>query len=138
MKPKLFLATKALIENNGKILILRESAKNPSGTNPNSYDVVGGRLEPGESPEECLRREIKEEVGIEVKIGKPFYVTEWRPVVKGEQWQIVAVFYKCTTDATDITLNHEHDEYTWIDPKEYKNSDLIQNLIPVFEAYLEK
>jgi len=54
MEPKLFIATKAFIEHNGKVLILRESPKNEFGTNAGKCDVVGGRLNPGETYEEAL------------------------------------------------------------------------------------
>ncbi len=133
-----FTAIKAFIVHNGKVLILRESPKNGVGTNPGKYDVVGGRLEPGERWDECLLREIKEETGLKVTVGKPFAVNEWRPIVKGEQWQIVGTFIECFTDSDTVVLDSEHDDYQWIAPKEYKNYKLIENLLPVFEAYLKR
>ena len=62
---KLFVATKAFIEYEGKILILQESGKYVDGTNVGRYDVPGGRVEPGQRFDESLRREIKEETGLE-------------------------------------------------------------------------
>ena len=47
MKYKLFVATKAFIRYKDKILILRESVKYDDGSNVGSYDVVGGRVNPG-------------------------------------------------------------------------------------------
>ena len=61
MIDKFFLATKAFITYNDKVLILREASTNPDGTNEGKYDVPGGRLEPGENPTESLAREVKEE-----------------------------------------------------------------------------
>ncbi len=81
MEPKFFIATKAFIVRDRKVLIVRESSKYQDGTNAAKYDVVGGRLTPGERFDESLRREVKEETGLEVKIGKPFFVNEWRSVV---------------------------------------------------------
>ena len=96
---------KAFIVYKGKILILRESIRNPVGTKTEQYDVVGGRIEPGEKWDNCLRREIKEETGLTVTIKKPFFVSEWRPVVKGEPWQIVATFFECEALSNDITMS---------------------------------
>jgi len=58
--------------------------------------------------------------------------------VKGEQWQIIAVFFECWTDSNKIELSIEHDDYQWIDPKDYKTHNLISNLLPAFEEYLNK
>lgn len=135
---RLFVAAKALVVNQGKVLLIRESANNPVGTNANKYDVVGGRIEPGESVEECLKREVKEETGLEIKIGKPFYVTEWRPVVKGEPWQIVGIFFECFADKDQVRLSQDHDDHKWIEPKDYRIAGMIENLLPVFGAYLKR
>src|SRR5258708_20961101 len=85
MDIKLFVATKAFIVYNGKVLILQESNKYTDVSNEGKFDVVGGRIVPGERFDESLLREIEEETGLEVKIGKPFFVNEWRPVVKNER-----------------------------------------------------
>src|SRR5258708_5664220 len=75
MDIKLFVATKAFIVYNGKVLILQESNKYTDGSNEGKFDVVGGRIVPGERFDESLLREIEEETGLEVKIGKPFFTS---------------------------------------------------------------
>ncbi|MEK7570290.1 MAG: NUDIX domain-containing protein [Patescibacteria group bacterium] len=135
MDPKIFVAMKAFIVHQGKVLILRESTKYAEGTNAAKYDIVGGRIKPGQAFDESLRREIREETGLEVQLGRPFYVGEWRPVVKGEQWQVVATFFACAADTETVKLSEDHDDYQWIDPKEHANYNLIPNLLPAFEAY---
>jgi len=138
MEIKLFTATKAFIVYKEKILILRESSQYQDGANINKYDVPGGRVKPGQRFDESLMREIEEETGLKIKIGKPFFVNEWRPVVKGEQWQIIGTFFECSADSDQVTLSQDHDDYQWIEPKNYKNYNLIGNLHPAFESYLNK
>lgn len=133
---KIFVATKAFVLYEGKVLILRESGKYIDGTNVGKYDVVGGRVEPGQRFDESLRREITEETGLEVQIGRPFFVNEWRPVVRGEQWQIVGTFFECMAESDAVQLSSDHDEYLWIDPKDYVKYNIIDNLIPAFESYI--
>ena len=138
METKLFTAVKAFINYNDKILILKESTKYKDGANAGRFDVVGGRVKPGQRFDESLMREIKEETGLSVKIGNPFYVGEWRPVVRGEQWQIVGTFFECISDSDDVVLSEDHEDFEWINPKEYRNFELIENLIPAFEKYMNK
>lgn len=138
MVPKLFMATKAFVAHQGKILILRESQKYLSGTNKGKFDVAGGRLRPGERFDEGLLREIKEETGLDVKIGKPFFAGEWRPVVEGKQLQIVGVFFECFSETDKVVLGKDHDKFMWIRPEDHRKYNIIDNLMPAFEAYLEK
>lgn len=133
---KLWVATKAFIIYEGKILVVRESGGYQDGTNEGSYDVVGGRLTPGEHFIESLMREVKEETGLKVEIQKPFFVNEWRPNVKDEQWQIVGIFFTCRAKSDTVHLSEDHDEYKWIDPQNFKQEQLIENLYPAFKAYL--
>jgi 8-oxo-dGTP diphosphatase len=135
MEIKQFTATKAFIRYQDKILILRESGDYDDGTNEGSFDIPGGRVNPGQRFDESLRREIKEETGLNIAIGNPFFVNEWRPQKNGEQWQIVGIFFECQADTDQITLSQDHDKFKWIDPKEFKNYNLIENLHPAFESY---
>jgi 8-oxo-dGTP diphosphatase len=138
METKTFTATKAFIDYQGKILILREAKTYKDGSNIGKYHIPGGRVKPGQNWKESLLREIKEESGLDIKIGKPFFVSEWRPVVKNEEWQIIGIFFKCYTDSDKVKLSEEHDDFLWINPKNYKEYDLVEDLIPVFVAYLNQ
>jgi len=135
---KLFVATKAFITCKDKVLIVRESSKYEDGSNASRFDVVGGRIEPGQRFDESLIREAKEETGLSIRIGKPFFVSEWRPVVRDEQWQVIGLFFECRTGSDKIVLSKDHDKYEWIDPKEYRKYDLIPGLRPAFEAFLKR
>ena len=136
MIDKLFVATKAFIVHDGKVLILRESSDYKDGANAGQYDVVGGRVEPGQRFDESLRREILEETGLEVNIGGPIHVDEWRPEVRDEKWQIVGIYFVCEADSDEVQLSEDHEAYEWIDPKDYENYNLIDNVKNAFKAYL--
>lgn len=131
-----FIATRSLIVRESRVLVIRESEKYEDGTNEGKYDLPGGRLAQGERFDDSLRREVREETGLSIKIGKPFHVMEWRPVVRGEQWQIVAVFFECSAEG-EVRLGKDHDSYKWIDPRNYKSEGVIENLSPMFEAWLK-
>ena len=135
---KLFVATKAFISYNGKILILRESSQYVDGSNSGKYDIVGGRMQPGQRFDDSLRREVSEETGLTVTIEEAFFVNVCRPIVGGEQWQIVGIFFACVADSDKVVLSEDHDEFAWIDPARYKEYNLIDNLTPAFQAYADK
>jgi 8-oxo-dGTP diphosphatase len=134
------VATKALIERDGKILVVRESSAYQDGVNAGKYDVVGGRITPGEKLEDALRREVKEETELDIEIGSPFFADESlpHPVVRGEEWQVVKIYFPCKAASGEVALSEDHSEFLWIDPKEYKSAGLIENLHPVFESYLKR
>jgi len=60
-----------LIERNGAVLL----ATRPPGSHlEHRWELPGGKLGPGESPEGALSRELREELGLEVEVGGIFHV----------------------------------------------------------------
>jgi 8-oxo-dGTP diphosphatase len=58
--------TAAILIEGGKILIARRKADDHLAF---KWEFPGGKVEPGEIPEECLKREMKEEFNVEVRVG---------------------------------------------------------------------
>ncbi len=104
---KLQFATKAIVIKDDKVLALYSNTE----TGTKWWDLPGGRIEFGETPEEGLKREVFEELGREVKILK--LIDTWNHM-PADNWQIVGVFYLCTIDSEDIILSDEHDGFEWI------------------------
>jgi mutator protein MutT len=59
----------ALIFGNGKLLIAQRPADSHLG---GLWEFPGGKCEPGENSEQCLVREIREELGVEISVGELF------------------------------------------------------------------
>jgi 8-oxo-dGTP diphosphatase len=134
---KLFVAVKALVIKDQKVLVLSEARDKDSGTNPGKFDFPGGKMELGEKPEEALNREVLEETGLKVEIGNPVAVNQWIPVVGGEKWQIVGIYFKCKLkDENGIKLSHEHDSFKWIDPKKFKEHNLMKEPREILKKYV--
>ena len=63
----------AIIQNENQIF----ATKRGYGHINDGWEFPGGKIEPGETPEEALAREIKEELDTEIAIGKLVYVVEY-------------------------------------------------------------
>ena len=100
------VATKALIINNeNQILLIYKSDKDD--VNPNDYDIPWWRLQFGEKADVCLQREIHEELGIQVEIGKPNRV---RWYIK-ENTHLVGITFMAKYTGGEIRLSFEHTKY---------------------------
>ena len=85
----------ALLEHENKILIINEPFQNQL-----IYKFPGGGLEFGEGTRECLVREFKEELNLEVEIGEHFYTQDFfQQNAFNPEEQILLVYYKAKTTA---------------------------------------
>ncbi|HZM83788.1 MAG TPA: NUDIX domain-containing protein [Candidatus Limnocylindrales bacterium] len=97
---------KALIlDNHGRVLLLREAKTNPDGTNAGRWGLPGGRLEPGESLGQGLVREVAEETNLAVCIGEQVHTGSWTVTIRGVQHLITAHFFP-HPDESDGRLGH--------------------------------
>lgn len=111
MDKVLQFATKAVVIKDRKILSLYIEKNGQK-----KWDLPGGRIEFGESPEEGLVREVMEETNCRVKSMK--LIDTWHRVL--ESWQIIGVFYICELEG-EIILSSEHNGYEWINIDEFFN-----------------
>lgn len=107
------LVVKAIILNRDlrKLLLIQRSDADVSGAG--TWEGVGGKIEPGESPEEAILREIREEVGIEdIAIERLAYTS----LCHGEKPMLI-IAYLCSTQSQTVRLSDEHQAWEWADEK---------------------
>ncbi|MFX4260792.1 8-oxo-dGTP diphosphatase MutT [Pelotomaculum propionicicum] len=63
----------AVIRNNGKVLIAQRPECSHMGL---KWEFPGGKIEPGEDAAACLKREIREELDLEIEVGRELMVVE--------------------------------------------------------------
>jgi len=104
----------ALIFNpQGKLFLMRSHKWR------DKYVVPGGHIELGERIEDALKREVKEETGLDVTDVEFLCFQEF--VYDEAFWKrrhFIFFDYVCRTDSTDVTLNEEAEEYVWVSLEE--------------------
>jgi len=107
----------AFIHKDGKLLIAKRA--NSKKFMPGVFELPGGHIEYGETMENGLAREIKEEFHIDVKIGEPIHVFTY---MHGNTGHAIEVDYLATMikPTQEIRLNPEdHSEYRWVSRSNY-------------------
>jgi len=118
----------ALIEQEGKVLAAQRSA---TMTLPLKWEFPGGKIEAGESPEECLVREIKEELGVSVLIGTALSQTTYCY----PDFTVTLHPFTCQL-AGGIITPHEHHALKWTEPERMPELDWAAADLPVISEYM--
>src|SRR3989338_5114388 len=128
---ELQVGVKVLLKNKeGKyLLVKRSSEKYPEVKR--KWDIVGGRISAGTTLMENLKREIKEEVGLDLEYN-PILIAA-QDILQSEK-HVVRLTYTAVIDGDPI-LSDEHTEFGWFTIDEMKN---IDGLDAYFKEVLEK
>lgn len=102
------VAVKGLVLFGGRALLLKRSAYDPFGAG--EYEFPGGRLEFGEALEEALMREVMEETGLSVTVGRLLYASGF---VKHARRHVVVLTWLCRAQSDAATLSGEHTDFAW-------------------------
>ena len=122
--PKMIRVTAAIIESNDKILIAqRKSGDDLFG---GLWEFPGGKIENGETPEECMARELMEELEIKVEVGT--LITSNKHRYPDGIFELLA--YRVQHIGGDFVLN-DHDEIKWISIDEISNFDFPPANTPI-------
>lgn len=104
-KKKIDFGIKAFLIHKDKFLVMHNN-----GEEEDLWELPGGRMEFGETVEETLVRELKEETGLVVE---PVKILDWWNYLQ-ENYQIAGIIYLCNLKEGEITLSDEHDDYKWL------------------------
>jgi 8-oxo-dGTP pyrophosphatase MutT (NUDIX family) len=123
------ITVKAIVLIEDRILLLRK----PQGL----WDLPGGRLEDGEHPEECIRREVREETGLQAE---PVMIVDCFDRETSLEDPVFITMYLCDVDAEadDVSLSREHTEAGLFHPSELDALNMYPSYRESILRYVER
>lgn len=121
--------TAGIIEKDGKILIAKRKTGKCIGA---KWEFPGGKLEDGETLEQCLKRELKEELNFEVEIGEfiessNFFCSD-RPI------ELIAYKVKYLSGNLELC---DHEEVKWVLPSELNDYEFTIPDVPIVKKVVQ-
>ena len=123
---RFMVAAGAVIEfkTTGKILLVQRNKK--LDWHPGEWEICYGRIDQFEDAEQGLKREVKEELGLNdltvLEVLRVWHI--YRGSKKAEN-EVIGITYHCKTNTEKITLSSEHSNVQWATPQ--KAIELIAN-----------
>ena len=110
--------TCAIVMEGNKVLVTQRSEHMP---HPLKWEFPGGKLKEGETPERCIKREIREELGVEIE------VQQLLPSVKHiySKNAIKLIPFICRIKSGEIALS-EHHSFRWTDCADLDKIDFLE------------
>jgi 8-oxo-dGTP diphosphatase len=121
--------TAAVIEKDGKILIGRRKRSDRMG---GKWEFPGGKLGLGETPEACLKRELKEELNIETEIGDFICSAKFTYMLV----PLELLVYKARYLSGELKAL-DHDELVWAAPNELGRYDFVKADVTVVKKLMK-
>ena len=118
--------TAAILVKDDKILIAR---RGPGDQPPDKWEFPGGKIEAHETPEQCLKREMKEEFDIDVSVGELLGSS----IYYYDHISIELLAYRTYWQGGTIHLN-VHDDFKWVSPEHLTGFDFA----PADRVFIEK
>ncbi len=124
----MYIVTAAAIIRDGKVLIAQ---RQPGSHMEYRWEFPGGKLEPDETPEECIIREIKEEMDIDIEVVDIYKVVKF----KYEEKDILLLCYLCRLlkgDGKALECN----DFRWVTKDELPDFDFVPADLPIVEKLI--
>jgi ADP-ribose pyrophosphatase YjhB (NUDIX family) len=111
----------AIITFEGKFLLLKR--KNPPVQG--EWWLPGGRVRRGEALEDAVRREVREETGLECRSLRQVGVIN----LVFPECHTISVYYLVEAESSNVTLNEEHSDYQWVSTLPKKSHRYLKSMV---------
>ena len=121
MAKQFFVSLKVVIrDDDNRCLLLRRSMG--SGTNAGEWEFPGGKIEPGESFDEGLLREVLEETGLVILLRKVAGCAEFELPDR----KVAYLILEGRVQSGQLRLSDEHDAFDWVPIAELPRMDIAE------------
>ena len=119
----MILATLCYVKHNDKTLMVHRNKK-PNDIHEGKWNGLGGKVEAGETPEECIKREVEEESGL--VIHKPrLHGLLMFPKFKGNDWYVFV--FTATEFEGELIESSPEGRLEWIEDEELTSLNLWES-----------
>jgi 8-oxo-dGTP diphosphatase len=120
----------AILVDNDKILCAKRSA---TMSLPHKWEFPGGKIEPGEKPEHALKRELSEELGIEIEVLQEFR-SNFHRYSEGKQIELIPFLARIVDGNPDPV---EHQAVIWLGVNELVGLDWADADVPIVDEFIK-
>lgn len=121
----------AIVERNGAVFAARRNADRSAG---GLWEFPGGKIEAGETPEAALRRELQEELNVDVSVG----ALVDRSLSDVESERIELSCYSARFEGDEPVSSSDHDAMTWVPIDQLSSLQWAPGDIPIIEVLAQR
>ncbi|HKF53060.1 MAG TPA: NUDIX domain-containing protein [Candidatus Acidoferrales bacterium] len=110
----------AIIARNGRVLACQRSRKSKFAL---KWEFPGGKVQPGETPEVALERELEEELGVRAEIGREILRAQHKYPQMREGVQLI--FFRADLGSAEIE-NRIFEKIEWVEPEKLTDMDFLE------------
>jgi 8-oxo-dGTP diphosphatase len=122
----------AAILINGNEILCTQRAENKFEYISKKFEFPGGKIEPGETRQSALKRELNEELNIDPEINQPYLTV----VHQYPDFELTMHSFLCNTDTKKVVLS-EHISSKWLKRSELINLDWAAADIPIVKKLIQ-
>lgn len=124
------ITVKAILEKDGKILLLKDMK--------DKWELPGGKIEFGEQPENSLKRELQEELGLkEIEVKHVINTWSFTAEDNGKNYQFIVIVYAILFTGPINIINEEYKEVMWMDMDEINQINIRDGYKVAISRYLD-
>jgi 8-oxo-dGTP diphosphatase len=131
--PAIGVAARGVVmDDEGRVLLIKRASD--VWLDPDRWELPGGKMDHGELLDDALAREVREETGLEVRVGEPVHVCQFTV----DPFWVTCITFACERTGGEVVLSEEHGDFAWVAPAELAQVDLASNTKDQLEAYAAK
>ena len=127
-KPFTLSVKVVIFDDEGRCLLLRRAMS--SRGNPGKWDFPGGKADPGESFEATLLREVEEETGLRIALGRVVGAAESEAPGR----RVAYLIMEARPVSGQVLLSDEHEDHAWVPVQDLAGADLA----PQFRRFAQE